>query len=315
MVFRLVAAIGVTLVLVGCATPEPQAEKVPVFLLLQADPDRLTLEAIVPVSLVQRAGGVESLSAQLGQMQEKMVMVQFGKPVAEFLPRQRRVVDTFGAIAIFKLDRPFQQNRVLTQQGIMVIPQNQTELLPTHTPSYQYNCPSQVQNLVLQEGQAVFLELGVTQGDVARTAISSIVCVDVDGDQLPEIVAGLRLDNPDRPLANDVAGWQKFLGLPPAQRQEYSALILLRGTQGTWHRETIIGHSRTLTYVNDTISSYVLDNAHDLDGDRRLELMVREISLTSIYVWIITPNLDPATITAQPWLDYYLPDRSLTIRE
>lgn len=315
VVFRLGSAVVVVALLVGCAVPEPQPEKLPVFLLLQASPDRLTLEAIVPPSLVQRAGGVDQLSRNLGADNNGMVMVQFGKPLAEFLPVQQRVVDTFGAIAIFKLDQAFQQNRALTQQGVMVIPKNKTELLGTDQPSYQYNCPSQVQNLILQEGRSAFLELGVSQGEVGRAAISSIVCVDVDGDRLPEIVAGLRLDNPDRPVADDLAEWQKFLQLSPDRRQEYSALIILRGSEQAWRRETIISHRRALTFVNDTIGSYVLDNAHDLDGDRRLELLVREITLTTIYPWIITPNLDLGTASSKPWLDYYLPDRSLSIKE
>jgi hypothetical protein len=303
------------LVLTACARPEPSAPKVPLFLLLQASPDRLTLEAIVPQSLIRSAGNVQSLEQELNKESAPLAMMQFGKLQAEFLPSQRRVVENFGGIAVFKLNQPFKVNRVLSQQGIIVLPQNYANPLPAGVPSYQYNCPPLAQDLVLKEGQAEFLKLGIAQDQVARVAIASIVCADLDGDQLPEIISGLRLDNALRPTANDTGAWQKFLSLAPDQRQEYSILAILRGSADNWTTETIIAHRRSLAYLNDSVSSYVLVNAHDLDGDRRLELVVQEIGLSSINVWVLTPNLDPATAQAKPWMDYYLPERSLNLQE
>jgi len=302
-------------VLSACAVPEVKPAKVPVLLFLQASPDRLTLEAIVPNSLVRYAGGIDGVKQMLNADADPLVMLQFGKALAEFQPTSRNVVDTFGAIAIFKLAQPFRQNRVLAQQGIAILPRSRYEPLPPASPSFQYNCPATVQAIALELGRQEFLKMGVAQSATARTAISSLVCADLDGDQNPEIVAGLRLDNPLRPIADDVQAWQKFLNLPAEQRQEYSLLIKLYEEGNTWLSEPIIRHTRALSYLNDSISSYVLANAYDLNGDRRLELLVQEIGLSTINVWLLTPNLQTTDPNRSKWLDYYLPERSLEITE
>jgi len=300
---------------VSCAVPAPVPPKVPVLLFLQASPDRLTLEAIVPNSLVRYAGGIDGAKQMLNADNDPLVMLQFGKALAEFQPTSRNVVDTFGAIAIFKLAQPFRQNRVLAQQGIAILPRSRYEPLPPASPSFQYNCSATVQAIALDLGRQEFRKMGVEQSATARTAISSLVCADLDGDQNPEIVAGLRLDNPLRPIADDVQAWQRFLNLPPEQRQEYSLLIKLYQSGNTWLSEPIIRHTRALSYLNDSISSYVLANAYDLNGDRRLELVVQEIGLSTMNVWLLTPDLQTTDPNRSKWLDYYLPERSLEIKE
>jgi len=314
--FCLGTVLGLGLVVLSaCAAPEAVPPKVPVLLFLQASPDRLTLEAIVPNSLVRYAGGIDGAKRLLNADAEPLVMLQFGKALAEFQPTSRNVVDTFGAIAIFKLAHPLRQNRVLAQQGIAILPRSHYEPLPPASPSFQYNCPAKVEALALDLGRQEFLKLGVEQSATAKTAITSLVCADLDGDQNPEIVAGLRLDNPLRPLADDVQAWQTFLSLPAQQRQEYSLLIKLYQSGNTWLSEPIIRHTRALSYLNDSISSYVLANAYDLNGDRRLELLVQEIGLSTINVWLLTPDLQTTAPNRSKWLDYYLPERSLEITE
>ncbi len=316
--FYLGMALGFGLVVClvsACAAPEANPAKVPVLLFLQASPDRLTLEAIIPSSLVRYAGGIEETKRMLNADPDPLVMLQFGKALADFQPTSRNVVDTFGAIAIFKLAQPFRQNKVLAQQGIAILPRRHYEPLPPDSPSFQYNCPAKVQAITLNLGQQEFRKMGVEQSATPRTAITSLVCADLDGDQNPEIVAGLRLDNPLRPIADDVQAWQKFLNLPPDQRQEYSLLIKLYQSGNTWLSEPIIRHTRALSYLNDSISSYVLANAYDLNGDRRLELLVQEIGLSTMNVWLLTPDLQTTDPNRSKWLDYYLPERSLEIRE
>lgn len=300
---------GLVLAVVACAQPAV-LDKVPVFLFLQVSPDRQSLEAIVPSSLWQYAGGIEGLQQQLPPT--GWSLLQFGKLLAVVQTQEQRISENFGGIAVFKLAQPLSDDRILAQQGIILVPSGQANPLPASLPSFQYNCPSQVQAVVLSQGKAVFKNLGV---QAERLGIASLVCVDIDGDQVPEIVTGLRLDNPLRPLATDPQGWQNFLALPPAQRQEYSVLLLLRKTGDRWTSEPLITHQRTLSYFNDSISSYVLANAHDLTGDRRLELVVQEIGLTTMGLWVLTPNPDLTTATTTPWLDYYLRERSLNIQE
>ena len=305
---------GLVICLVSaCASPEAGVAKVPVLLFLQASPDRLTLEAIVPSSLVRYAGGIEGAKRMLNADPDPLVMVQFGKALAEFQPTSRNVVDTFGAIAIFKLAQPFSQNRVLAQQGIAILPRSYYAPLPPASSTFQYNCPSKVQQLALELGQQELQKMGVEQP--ARAAITSLVCADLDGDQNPEIVAGLRLDNQLRPISDDMEAWQKFLSLPKEQRQEYSLLINLYESGNVWRSEPVIRHTRALAYPNDSIGSYVLANAYDLNGDRRLELVVQEIGLSTINVWLLTPDLQTTDLQSIKWRDYYLPERSLDIQE
>ncbi len=317
MAFRLgrCLTVGLVFALVSCAVPEPMPPKVPVLLFLQASPDLLTLEALVPNSLVRYAGGVDGAKRLLNADPAPLVMLQFGKELAEFQPTSRNVVDTFGAIAIFKLPQPFRHRRLIAQQGIAILPRSHYEPLPPASPSFQYNCPAKAQEIVLQRGQQEFRTMGIEPSATARAAIASLVCVDLDGDQSPEIVAGLRLDNPRRPIADDLQVWQAFLQLPREQRLEYSLLILLQQSGNTWVSEPIIRHTRALSYFNDSISSYVLANAYDLNGDRRLELLVQEIGLSTINVWLLTPDLHTTDPSKIKWLDYYLPERSLDIQE
>jgi hypothetical protein len=312
--FSLAVGWGLAISLVACATPAIPS-KVPVLLLFQVSPDRLTLEAIVPNSLVRYAGGIERTRQMLNADPAPFVMVQFGKALGEFQPTSRHVVDTFGAIAIFKLAQPFVHSPLIAQRGIALLPRSRYEPLPATSPTFQHNCPARAQELVLQGGRQEFGRMGIAQSATARVAISSLVCVDIDGDQKSEIVAGLRLDNPFRPVADDAQAWQAFLNLPREQRLEYSLLICLHQEGKTWVSTPIIRHSRALSYFNDSIGSYVLANAYDLNGDRRLELVVQEIGLSTINVWLLTPDLQTTDPNKIRWLDYYLPERSLDIRE
>ena len=157
----------------------------------------------------------------------------------------------------------------------------------------------------------MFLNLGANQSAIPQVAIASLVCADIDGDNQPEIIAGLRLDNTIRPVGFDPQMWKEFLSRPAIERQEYSMLVMLRKSGNDWISEPILTHTRALSYINDSVSSYALYGIQEINGDRYPEIIVQEIGLNSLDVRVLTPNVDAQG--KWQWRSYYQNQRSLNI--
>jgi hypothetical protein len=156
------------------------------------------------------------------------------------------------------------------------------------------------------------VKLGANQESTSQIAIASLTCADLDGDNQPEIIAGLRLDNATRPVGFDAQVWQEFLSQPALKRQEYRTLVMLRRiADNDWVAEPILTHTRALSYINDSVSSYALFGIQSLNGDRYPEIVVQEIGLNSIDVHVFTPSVDAQG--KWQWRSYYRNQRSLNI--
>jgi hypothetical protein len=177
---------------------------------------------------------------------------------------------------------------------------------------YFFNCPQRIQPLVLTKSQPIFTQLGVGVKDLSRVAIASLVCVDMNNDNQPEIIAGLRLDNAIRPIGFDPQAWQSFLSLPAIQRQEFSVLVLLEKKSEAkadgkneldWNASSIFSQTRALAYINDSVNSYAVFGIEDLNGDRYPEVMVKELGLNSVDVKVWSSSLDAQGKWI--WQNYY----------
>jgi hypothetical protein len=89
-------------------------------------------------------------------------------------------------------------------------------------------------------------------------------------------------------------------------------LIMLRkSTNGDWTSEPILTHTRALSYINDSVSSYALYGLQEINGDRYPEIIVQEIGLNSLDVRVFTPTVDAQG--KWQWRSYYQNQRSLNI--
>jgi hypothetical protein len=330
------AFIFLSLVCFGLSSCGDRRPKVPVFIFTQASPDGSTIDTLVPSDLVATKGSLAEVIAALPE-EKSFQVVKFGRSVLQFQATELSSSEVFGEIATFKLPAAISQDDELWQErNLLIIPSGMiataepvstdntdnnenAETTEGNDPvaelaqpqSRQYTCPSGVQNLVLDNSRALFLDLGAKVDRLPSVAVSSVICLDIDHDQKPEIVAGLRLDNANRPASLDLAAWEQFLQLPSAQRQEHSMLVLLRrpdDAPDTWLVERLATHTRALSYTQDSVGSFALFSAHDLNGDDWLELAIVEIGLDTVEALVLTP-----VGKKWQWQSYYQSDRPLNV--
>jgi hypothetical protein len=317
--------LGIAIGLNACVSPnndkKPEADKppVPIFLFIQSSPDGKTIEGIVPSDMVEQFGSLDRVIQSI-PVGSNFSLVQFGKPLGMFQVSAVRGSDAFGAIASFKVQAPTDKEKnqppksfdpaILRQPNLTIVASDRINTASDRT--YFFNCPSKIQPLVLEKSRNLFLKLGATQSTVSQAAIASLVCVDIDGDNQPEIIAGLRLDNAIRPAGFDPQVWKDFLARSALERQEYSMLVMLRkSSNGDWASEPILTHTRALSYINDSVSSYALYGIQEINGDRYPEIVVQEIGLNSLDVRVFTPTVDAQG--KWQWRSYYQNQRSLNI--
>ncbi|MEI6327720.1 MAG: hypothetical protein WCP16_00705 [Pseudanabaena sp. ELA645] len=326
--------LGIAIGLNACVSPnndqnngkkaEESKSPVPIFLFMQASPDGKTIEGIVPSDLVEQLGSLDRVVQSIPSG-SKFSLIQFGKPLGMFQISAVRGSDAFGAIASFKLQAPNNNEKdpqlkaldptVLRQSNLTIVASDRLNNIPNNSQSidrtYVFNCPNKIQPLVLEKSRNLFLNLGANQAAIPQVAIASLVCADIDGDNQPEIIAGLRLDNTIRPVGFDPQMWKEFLSRPAIERQEYSMLVMLRKSGNDWTSEPILTHTRALSYINDSVSSYALYGIQEINGDRYPEIIVQEIGLNSLDVRVLTPNVDAQG--KWQWRSYYQNQRSLNI--
>lgn len=316
--------LGIAIGINACVSPnnDPKSETakypVPMFLFIQASPDGKTIEGIVPSDLVEQLGSLDRVIQSI-PVGSKFSLVQFGKPLGMFQVSAVRGSEAFGAIASFKVQdsNPNDKNQttkgfdptILRQSNLTIVASDRLNLNSDRT--YFFNCPSRIQPLVLDKSRNLFLKLGANQGATSQVAIASLVCVDIDADNQPEIIAGLRLDNSQRPIGFDPQVWREFLSRPALERQEYSMLVMLRKAGNDWNAEPILTHTRALSYINDSVSSYALYGIQEINGDPYPEIVVKEIGLNSVDVRVFTPSID--TQGKWQWRSYYQNQKSLNI--
>ncbi|NUN64798.1 hypothetical protein HCU40_08540 [Pseudanabaena biceps] len=323
--------LGIVVSLHGCLSNnsdrklESNKTPVAVFLFLQASPDGSTIEGIVPSDLVERSGSLDQVIQSI-PVDSNFDLMQFGKSLTTFSIKAVRGGDAFGAIASFKLQAPKEQTNpspkivspdILKQPNLTIVPhpisaKDAGDKNTQGDRSYFFNCPNKIQPLVLAKSRDLFIKLGAKPTAIAQVTIASIVCADIDGDNQPEIIAGLRLDNAIRPVGFDPQSWQGFLSRSALERQEYSILVMLKKIEGgDWQSETILTNTRSLSYINDSVSSYALHGLQELNGDHYPELIVKEIGLNSLDVKVISPSIDAQG--KWQWSNYYQNQRSLNI--
>ncbi len=317
--------LGIAIGLNACISPSNDQKQVedkspvPIFLFIQASPDGKTIEGIVPSDLVEQLGSIDRVIQSI-PVGSNFSLVQFGKPLGMFQVSSVRGSDAFGAIASFKVQSPKEGEKnqpvkafdpaILRQPNLTIVASDRIDNASDRT--YFFNCPNKIQPLVLEKSRNLFLKLGANQSATSQVAIASLVCADIDSDNQPEIIAGLRLDNPIRPSGFDPQVWKEFLLRPALDRQEYSMLVMLRkSASGDWISEPILTHTRALSYINDSISSYALYGIQEINGDRYPEIVVQEIGLNSLDVRVFTPTVD--TQGKWQWRSYYQNQRSLNI--
>jgi hypothetical protein len=318
--------LGIAIGLNACVSTnndkKPEADKspAPIFLLIQSSPDGKTIEALVPSDLVEQFGSLDRVIQSI-PVNGSFSLVQFGKPIGLFQVSAVRGSDTLGAIASFKVQAPAETDKnkaaksfdpaILRQPNLTIVASDRIN--PNQSDrTYFFNCPNKIQPLVLEKSRNLFLKLGANQAATSQVAIASLVCADIDGDNQPEIIAGLRLDNPIRPTGFDPQTWKDFLSRSALERQEYSMLVMLRkSAKGDWDSEPILTHTRALSYINDSVSSYALYGLQEINGDRYPEIIVQEIGLNSLDVRVFTPNVDAQG--KWQWRSYYQNQRSLNI--
>lgn len=325
-ILLLFITLGIAISLSACISgnndkkPEESKSPAPIFLFIQASPDGKTIEGIIPSDLVEQLGSIDRVIKSI-PVGSKFSLIQFGKPLGMFQVSAVRGSDAFGAIASFKVQdpNPNEKNQaikpldptILRQPNLTIVASDRLSKAASDR-TYFFNCPSKIQPLVLEKSRDLFLKLGANQGAVSQVAIASLVCADIDGDSQPEIIAGLRLDNSNRPSgAIDPQAWRDFLSRPVIDRQEYSMLVMLRKSGNDWISEPILTHTRALSYINDSVSSYALYGVQEVNGDRYPEIIVQEIGLNSLDVRVITPNVDAQG--KWQWRSYYQNQRSLNI--
>jgi len=324
----------VTVAVNGCSAPKPEGTdrpktNIPVFLLLQASPNGKNIDAVVASDLVNQRGSLDKTVKSFPENTQFSIM-RFGQTVATFRSSTVGGSDAFGAIASFKVQEPDKNKdqkdqgganaapldiKTLRQPNLLIVP---TDSLPKREErNYFLNCPKNIQNQVLEKARPLFLTLGAKQNRLNQVSIASMVCADLDQDSQPEIIAGLRLDNLERPAGMDPVAWQKFLARPALERQEYSMLVWLRRGEGAtdWQVEPVLTHTRALAYVNDSISSYAVMGAINLSGGNYGELVVQEIGLNSVDLLVLTALEEVGDNAAKKvrWTSYYQNQRSLNI--
>ena len=292
---------------------------VPIFLFVQASPDGKTIEGIVPSDLVEQFGSLDRVIQSI-PVGKSFSLIQFSKPLAIFKIIAVHGSDAFGAIASFKVQEPSADEKnqpvksfdpaVLRQPNLTIVASDRINTASDRT--YFFNCPSKIQPLVLEKSRNLFVKLGTNPDATSQVTIASLMCADIDGDNQPEIIAGLRLDNPLRPSGFDPQPWKEFLSRTAIERQEYSMLVMLRkSASGDWTPEPILTHTRALSYMNDSVSSYALYGIQEINGDRYPKLIVQEIGLNSIDVRVLAPTVDAQG--KWQWRSYYQNQRSLNI--
>ncbi|MFM7887911.1 MAG: hypothetical protein ACKPCM_14750, partial [Pseudanabaena sp.] len=256
--------LGIVIGTSACLSPnndkkfEEAKSPVPIFLFIQASPDGKTIEGIVPSDLVEQLGSLDRVIQSI-PVGSKFSLVQFGKPLETFQVSSVRGSEAFGAIASFKVQEPNLNDKnqlakifdptVLKQSNLTIVASDRLATKEDRT--YFFNCPSRIQPLILDKSRNLFLKLGANQAAIPQVVIASLVCVDIDGDNQPEIITGLRLDNSQRPTGFDPQVWKNFLSRPAIERQEYSMLVMLRKSGNDWTAEPILTHTRALAYSND----------------------------------------------------------------
>ena len=327
------SATVVVIVASGCSAPKPEATdrpktNIPVFLLLQASPSGKNIDAVMASDLVSQQGSLDKILKVFPDNSQFSIM-RFGQTITTFRSSAVRGSDAFGAIASFKVqdqspDKTKTQEgdnaapldvKTLRQPNLVIVP---TDSLPKREErNYFLNCPKNIQNQVLEKARPLFVNLGAAPNRLNQVTIASMVCTDLDQDGQPEIIAGLRLDNLDRPVGMDPTAWQKFLARPASQRQEYSMLVWLRRAEGAtdWQVEPVLTHTRALAYVNDSISSYAVMGALNLSGGNYGELVVQEIGLNSVDLLVLTAVEEIGENASKKvrWSSYYQNQRSLNI--
>lgn len=323
----------------GGAKEPPKAPvevaKVPVFVFTQASPDGKTVAAVVPSGLVARQGNLDKVVQAIAP-NSKFDVLQFGKTLGQFQSSSLKSSDALGALAIFKLtgddtgttnksnDLPTNSsvNSTIWQQpNLIILPSDAIAKFKAEgdkeNRTDQFTCPVKIQPSILDKSRPLFQKLGANPSLLSQLTLASLICVDLNKDKQPEIIAGLRLDNPIRPSGNEPQSWQAFLTRPATERQEYSMLVFLHRTgtnsssaQGDWTIDPIITHTRALSYLNDSVSSYALVGAQDLNGDRYAELIVQELGLTTFDVLAISPTVREER---WQWQNYYESERSLNV--
>jgi hypothetical protein len=321
--FTACVTLGIATGINACASPnndkktEESKSPVPIFLFMQASPDGKTIEGIVPSDLVEQLGSLDRVVQSI-PAGSKFSLIQFGKPLGMFQIIAVRGSDAFGAIASFKVQAPNNEKdpqlkaldpNVLRQSNLTIVASDRLNTKSDR--NYVFNCPNKIQPLVLEKSRNLFLNLGANQAAIPQVAIASLVCADIDGDNQPEIIAGLRLDNTIRPVGFDPQMWKEFLSRPAIERQEYSMLVMLRKSGNDWISEPILTHTRALSYINDSVSSYALYGIQEINGDRYPEIIVQEIGLNSFDARVLTPNVDAQG--KWQWRSYYQNQRSLNI--
>jgi hypothetical protein len=317
--------LGITIGLNACVSSnnvkktEESKTPVPIFLFIQASPDGKTIEGIVPSDLVEQFGSLDRVIQSI-PVGKNFSLIQFGKPLSMFKISAVHGSDAFGAIASFKVQEPSTDEKnqpvksfdpaVLRQSNLTIVASDRINTASDRT--YFFNCPSKIQPLVLEKSRNLFVKLGANPDATSQVAIASLMCADIDGDNQPEIIAGLRLDNPLRPSGFDPQPWKEFLSRTALERQEYSMLVMLqKSASGDWVPEPILTHTRALSYINDSVSSYALYGIQEINGDRYPKLIVQEIGLNSIDVRVFTPTVDAQG--KWEWHSYYQNQRSLNI--
>ena len=325
-ILSLLITLGIAIGLNACISSnnDKKTEEIkspaPIFLFIQASPDGKTIEGIIPSDLVEQLGSIDQLIKSI-PVGSKFSLVQFGKPLGMFQVSAVRGSDAFGAIASFKVQEPSAKEKdqgakpfdptILRQPNLTIVASDRLNNAASDR-TYFFNCPNKIQPLVLDKSRNLFLKLGANPAAIPQVAIASLVCADIDGDNQPEIIAGLRLDNASRPSGMvDPQAWKDFLSRPALERQEYSILVMLRRSGNDWVAEPILTHTRALSYINDSVSSYALYGLQEVNGDRYPEIIVQEIGLNSLDVRVLTANVDAQG--KWQWRSYYQNQRSLNI--
>jgi hypothetical protein len=280
---------------------------------MQSSPDGKTIQGIVPSDLVDRLGSLDRVIQSI-PVGTNLSLMQFGKLIGTFQIIAVSGSDNLGAIASFKIQEPQKLDpAIFRQPNLIIVPSDRlnNRLDNNSDRNYFFSCPNKIQRLVLEKSKDLFLKLGAKASAISRVSIASLVCADIDGDNQPEIIAGLRLDNAIRPVGFDAEPWQLFLSRPALERQEYSILVMLRKSGNDWISEPILTHTRALSYINDSVSSYALYGIQEINGDRYPEIIVQEIGLNSLDVRVFTPDIDNQG--KWQWRSYYQNQRSMNI--
>ncbi len=287
--------------LVGCGGTVPVA-KLPVFVVVQASPDGSALETIAPSDWVGDRAQLETAVRDLPP--GPYTLRQPGQPATALLPQGVFPSTAFGTVVTFKLPAPLDVRHPLRRrpQGAVLLPKG----VPPAPEAVHYTCPPdlprRLRPLVAALGQE---RLNLSAARAQNLAFSHLECVDLTGDRRPEILAGVRFDNPQRPLGNRAAHWQSFLALPAAEREEYSLALVLQAQGETWVPEPIALRTRALAFLGDSVGSYAVHSVRDLNGDGTPEVLLLDIGLNTVDLVVAQRN-------GREWRSYYR-DRPLDV--